>query len=95
MYSATVVKNIPNNDGYSLKHFLNKEELNYYRNSIENQWFYRLQILDPKIDSFIYKNNINIQYINDLSIIIIIRIKMMVIVREMLVSHNDGSWWFW
>ena len=30
-----------------------------------------------------------------LSTTIIIRIKMMVIVREMLVSHNDGSWWFW
>ena len=60
MYSATVVKNIPNNDGFTLKYFLNKEELNFYRKTIENQWFYRLQILDPKIASFIYKNNITI-----------------------------------
>ena len=60
MYSATVVKNIPNNDEYYLNYFLNKEELNYYRKTIENQWFYRLQILDPKIASFIYKNNITI-----------------------------------
>ena len=39
--------------------------LNYFRKTIENQWFYRLQILDLKIASFVYKNNITISVINN------------------------------
>ena len=47
--------------GYSTDLALNKKELDFIKKKIYEQWIYRIQIINPKLASKIFKNKISIE----------------------------------
>ena len=51
---------LPNESGYSTDTYLSADELDHFRQSIYEQWFYRIQLANPAIARRIYQDNIPI-----------------------------------